>query len=95
MWDSEAGQWIQDPTQPVPEEKPKRPRGRPPAPRPEQPIPAPAPSLEYPPAALPVVSADGVPALAEQHEQVALAAAAVGVNEPPPLLAELVEDVDE
>ena len=36
MWDSQEGQWVQDPEQPVPEEKPKRPRGRPPGPKPEQ-----------------------------------------------------------
>jgi len=36
MWDSQEGQWVQDPEQPVPEEKPKRPRGRPPGPKPER-----------------------------------------------------------
>ena len=36
MWDSQEGQWVQDPEQPVPEEKPKRPRGRPPGLKPEQ-----------------------------------------------------------
>ena len=54
---------MQDPEQPVPEEKPKRPRGRPPGPKPEQlpqaVAPARAPRRCWP-RSTPGVAADGL-----------------------------------